>query len=34
LTQCSILRTVEEILQVPLLGCAASALSMRSAFLV
>ena len=33
-TQCSILRMVEEILQVPLLGCAASALSMRSAFMV
>jgi hypothetical protein len=31
-THCSILRTVEEILRVPLLGCASNAASMRSAF--
>jgi phosphatidylinositol-3-phosphatase len=31
-THCSTLRTTEEILQLPLLGCAASAPSMRAAF--
>jgi hypothetical protein len=31
-TLCSILRTTEEILRLPLLGCAATATSMRSEF--
>ena len=33
-THCSILRTIEEILQVPPLGCASTAASMRSAFML